>query len=51
MSAELLVAGHLTIYLTRNNGPIWQRPRPGWRLFTATETTQLIGTLADVYGW
>ncbi len=23
---KLLVAGHLTIYLTRNKGPIWQRP-------------------------
>jgi H+-transporting ATPase len=48
---KLLVAGHLTIYLTRNKGPIWQRPWPSWRLFTATETTQLIGTLAAVYGW
>ena len=48
---KLLVAGHLTIYLTRNKGAIWQRPLPSWKLFTATEATQLIGTLAAVYGW
>ena len=48
---KLLVAGHMTIYLTRNKGPIWQRPWPSWKLFAATETTQLLGTLAVVYGW
>jgi H+-transporting ATPase len=48
---KLLVAGHLTIYLTRNKGAIWQRPWPSWRLFAATEITQLVGTLAAVYGW
>jgi H+-transporting ATPase len=48
---KLLVAGHMTIYLTRNKGAIWQRPWPSWKLFTATEATQLIGTLAAVYGW
>lgn len=45
------MAGHLTIYLTRNTGPIWQRPFPSWKLFVATEATQVIGTLAAVYGW
>ncbi len=48
---KLLVAGHLTIYLTRNNGWFWQRPLPHWRLFFATEATQVLGTLAAVYGW
>ena len=48
---KLLVAGHLTIYLTRNKGAIWQRPWPSSKLLAATETTQLIGTLAAVYGW
>ncbi len=48
---KLLVAGHLTIYLTRNSGWFWQRPLPHWRLFLATETTQVLGTLAAVYGW
>ncbi len=48
---KLLVAGHLTIYLTRNVGWFWQRPWPNWRLFVACEATQVVGTLAAVYGW
>jgi len=48
---KLLVAGHLTIYLTRNTGWFWQQPWPNWRLFCACEATQLLGTLAAVYGW
>ncbi len=48
---KLLVAGHMTIYLTRNKGAIWQWPWPSWKLVAATETTQLLGTLAAVYGW
>ncbi len=48
---KLLVAGHLTIYLTRNAGAIWDRPWPSWRLVVFTETTQALGTLAAVYGW
>ena len=48
---KLLVAGHLTIYLTRNTGWFWERPWPNWRLFFACEATQAIGTLAAVYGW
>ncbi len=48
---KLLVAGHLTLYVTRNDGWFWQRPWPSWRLFIATEATQLLGTLAAVYGW
>jgi len=48
---KLLVAGHLTIFLTRNKGMFWQRPWPNWRLVVATEATQVAGTLAAVYGW
>ncbi len=48
---KLLVAGHLTIYVTRNRGWLWDRPYPNWRLIAAAETTQLVGTLAAVYGW
>jgi H+-transporting ATPase len=47
---KLLVAGHLTIYLTRNTGPIWQKPYPSWKMIAATETTQILGTLIAVYG-
>ncbi len=48
---KLLVAGHLTIYLTRNTGWFWEKPWPNWRLFVACEATQALGTLAAVYGW
>ncbi len=48
---KLLVAGHMTIYLTRNMGWFWQRPFPSWKLIAAAETTQVFGTLAAVYGW
>jgi len=48
---KLLVAGHLTIYLTRNKGAVWDRPWPSWLLVVTTETTQVVGTLAAVYGW
>jgi len=48
---KLLVAGHLTIYLTRNPGWFWQRPWPNWKLLLSCEMTQVLGTLAAVYGW
>ena len=48
---KLLVSGHMTIYLTRNKGPIWERPLPSWKLVVPCEATQLLGTLAVVYGW
>ena len=48
---KLLVAGHMTIYLTRNKGPLWERPLPGWKLILPCEATQMLGTLAAVYGW
>jgi H+-transporting ATPase len=48
---KLLVAGHLTLYVARNPGWFWERPWPNWRLFVSTETTQVLGTLAAVYGF
>lgn len=47
---KLLVSGHMTIYLTRNKGPIWERPWPSWKLIVPCEVTQLLGTLVVVYG-
>lgn len=38
---KLLVAGHFTIYLTSNKGPIRQRPFPGWKLVATTEAKGL----------
>jgi len=48
---KLLVSGHMTIYLTRNKGPIWERPWPSWKLIVPCESTQALGTLIVVYGW
>jgi len=48
---KLLVAGHMTIYITRNDGALWQRPLPAWPLLVVVESTQVLGTLAAVYGW
>ena len=48
---KLLVAGHLTIYITRSEWWFWKRPWPSARLFWTTEATQALGTLAAVYGW
>jgi H+-transporting ATPase len=48
---KLLVSGHMTIYLTRNKGPVWERPWPSWKLVVPAEATQLVGTLVVVYGW
>ena len=48
---KLLVAGHMTIYLTRNAGPVWERPWPSWKLAVPCEATQVVGTLIVVYGF
>jgi H+-transporting ATPase len=48
---KLLVAGHMTIYVTRSTGPFWRRPWPSWQLLLVTEMTQILGTIAAVYGW
>ncbi|MBD3402719.1 plasma-membrane proton-efflux P-type ATPase [candidate division GN15 bacterium] len=48
---KLLVAGHMTIFLTRNEGWMWDRPWPSPALFFALEGTQILGTLFAVYGW
>jgi H+-transporting ATPase len=47
---KLLISGHMTIYLTRNAGWVWQRPLPSWKLVVPCEATQLFGTLIVVYG-
>ena len=47
---KLLVAGHLTIYVTRNQSWFFSDPWPSARLFFTCEATQIIGTLIAVYG-
>ncbi len=50
MFLKLLVAGHLTIYVTRSQRWFWSRPWPSARLFWTCEATQIAGTLIAVYG-
>lgn len=47
---KLLVAGHLTLYVTRNQRWFWSRPWPSWKMFAVLEATQVAGTLCTVYG-
>ena len=46
----ILCGGNLTIYLTRNIGPLWQKPLPEWKFFLSTLISLVIGTLVSVYG-
>ncbi len=50
MFLKLLVAGHLTIFITRNRRWLWSKPLPSPLLFLALEGTQVVGTLFAVYG-
>jgi H+-transporting ATPase len=47
---KLLVAGHLTLYVTRNQHWFFSKPWPSWKMFAVLETTQVVGTLFAVYG-
>ena len=49
MYLKLSVAGQLTIFITRTNGPFWSN-RPSNRLLAAVLTAQVIATLVTVYG-
>ncbi len=51
MFLKLLVAGHLTIYITRDYNWFWSPPWPSLVFIGAVEVTQVAGTLAAVYGW
>ncbi|MCB1084982.1 MAG: plasma-membrane proton-efflux P-type ATPase [Chlamydiia bacterium] len=46
----ILCGGNLTIYLTRNVGNLFEKPLPEWKFFLATLFSQVVGTLAAVYG-
>lgn len=51
MFLKLLVAGHLTLFLARNKGWPWQRPWPSLPLLLTLEATQILGTLAAIFGF
>jgi H+-transporting ATPase len=48
---KLAVAGHLTIFVTRTEGPFWRRPYPAPLLLGSALATKLLATLFAVYGW
>ncbi len=48
---KLIVAGHSTLYVTRTEGWLWQRPWPAPILFTATFATEVIGTIIAAEGF
>jgi len=47
---KLLIAGHSTIFVTRNNGWFWKKPWPSPLLLGAIFGTEIIGTLIAVNG-
>ncbi len=47
---KLVVAGHGTIYNTRIDDWFWKKPFPSSKLFWATFSTAVLGTLISVYG-
>jgi H+-transporting ATPase len=51
MFLKLLVAGHMTLFVTRSRGWLWQKPWPNLWMFLALEGTQVAGTLVAVYGF
>jgi H+-transporting ATPase len=50
MFAKLVIAGHGTIYNTRIDDWFWKKPHPSMKLFVATFSTRIVGTLVAVYG-
>jgi H+-transporting ATPase len=50
MFLKLLVAGHMTIYMTRTQSWFFTRPYPSLLLFATLEGTQVAGTLFAAFG-
>ncbi|MFX0547075.1 hypothetical protein ACEWPL_016175 [Roseovarius sp. S1116L3] len=47
---KLMVAGHLTIYVSCIPRWFWMKPWRNLRLFLTTDARQIIGTLIAIYG-
>ncbi|WP_297499488.1 hypothetical protein, partial [Thermococcus sp.] len=47
---KLAVAGHLTIFVTRARGHLWEKPYPSGLLFWSAVITKVLATLIVVYG-
>ncbi|WP_363351946.1 plasma-membrane proton-efflux P-type ATPase [Methylocystis echinoides] len=47
---QLVVGGHLMLFVTRAKGPFWAPPFPGTALFWAIVATQIVAALLCAYG-
>lgn len=48
---QLVVGGHLMLFLTRNPEYFWRPPHPSWQLFTTITATQVLAVLLCGFGW
>ena len=48
---KLIVAGHMTIFVTRTEDWLWRRPWPSAALFHATLWSAVLGTVFCAEGW
>lgn len=48
---QLVVGGHLMLFLTRQRGFFWQRPTPSAKLFLAIAGTQVLAATMAGLGW
>jgi len=47
---QLVVGGHLMLFVTRTTGPFWMPPFPGTALFLAIVATQILAALLCAFG-
>jgi len=48
---QLVVGGHLMLFVTRNRKGFWKAPYPAWPLFGAILATQVFAVLMTGFGW
>ncbi|MEM7436462.1 MAG: plasma-membrane proton-efflux P-type ATPase [Myxococcota bacterium] len=51
MFLQLVVGGHLMLFVTRTPHAFWKRPRPNLRLLAAIVATQILAALICGFGW
>lgn len=48
---QLVVGGHLLLFVTRNRKSLWRTPHPAWPLFIAILATQIFAVFLTGFGW
>jgi len=48
---QLVVGGHLMLFVTRSRGAFWRAPHPSWQLFGGIVATQIFAVLMTGFGW